>query len=64
LGNASAFLAMLRSKEGAVSKVERRADMYISTLRSYVRAMGGDMQIRAIFPECEVIINQFHDLDG
>ncbi len=55
---------VLKVSQGAVSKVERRADMYISTLRSYVRAMGGDMQIRAIFPDGEVIINQFQDLDN
>jgi len=54
---------VLHVSQGAVSKVERRADMYISTLRSYVRAMGGDMQIRAVFPDGEVIINQFSDLD-
>jgi transcriptional regulator with XRE-family HTH domain len=54
----------LKISQGAVSKVERRADMYISTLRGYVRAMGGDVQIRAIFPEGEVILNQFKDLDA
>src|SRR5258708_5767859 len=43
--------------QGAVSKVERRADMYISTLRSYVRAIGGDLQIRAVFPEGDVVID-------
>lgn len=56
---------ILHVTQGAVSKVERRTDMYISTLRSYVRAMGGDVQIRAIFPEGEeVILNQFSDLDA
>ena len=54
---------ILHVSQGAVSKVGRRADMYISTLRSYVRAMGGDVQIRAVFPEGEVIIDQFQDLD-
>jgi DNA-binding XRE family transcriptional regulator len=53
---------VLRVSQGAVSKVERRADMYISTLRSYVLAMGGELQIRAVFPEGEVIINQFEDI--
>lgn len=53
---------VLQVSQGAVSKVERRADMYISTLRSYVRAIGGDLQIRAVFPEGEVIIDQFHDI--
>jgi DNA-binding transcriptional regulator YiaG len=53
---------VLHVSQGAVSKVERRADMYISTLRSYVRAIGGDLQIRAVFPEGEIVINQFEDL--
>jgi len=52
----------LRVSQGAVSKVERRTDMYISTLRSYISAMGGDLQIRAVFPEGEVLINQFADI--
>lgn len=54
---------VLHVSQGAVSKVERRADMYISTLRSYIRAVGGDLQIRAVFPDGEVLINQFEDLD-
>jgi transcriptional regulator with XRE-family HTH domain len=53
---------VLKVSQGAVSKVERRADMYISTLRSYIRAIGGDLQIRAVFPEGEVLIDQFEDL--
>ena len=48
--------------QGSISKLERRTDMYISTLRSYVRAIGGDLQIRAVFPEGEVLINQFADI--
>jgi DNA-binding XRE family transcriptional regulator len=54
---------ILHVSQGAVSKLERRADMHISTLRSFVRAMGGDVQIRAVFPDGEVIINQFEELD-
>ncbi len=53
---------VLQVSQGAVSKVERRTDMYISTLRSYVQAIGGDLQIKAVFPEGEVLINQFEDL--
>jgi transcriptional regulator with XRE-family HTH domain len=53
---------VLNVSQGAVSKVERRTDMYISTLRSYVRAIGGDLQIRAVFPEGDVLIDQFEDL--
>jgi hypothetical protein len=46
--------------QGSISKLERRTDMYISTLRSYVEAMGGDLRITASFPEGEVRIKKFH----
>jgi hypothetical protein len=36
--------------------------MYISTLRSYITAMGGDLQIRAVFPDGEVVIDQFQGI--
>jgi transcriptional regulator with XRE-family HTH domain len=54
---------LLKISQGAVSKVERRSDMFVSTLRNYVRAIGGDLQIRAVFPEGEVLIDQFGDLE-
>ena len=53
---------LLRVKQASISKLERRADMYISTLRDFVRAMGGELEITAHFPEGDVRINQF-DLD-
>ena len=33
-----------------VSRLERRADMKLSTLREYVRALGGDLQLMVTFP--------------
>lgn len=53
----------LKVNQGAVSKMEKRADMYVSTLRGYLRAMGAELEIRAIFPDGEVLIEQFEDLD-
>ncbi|HEY1894987.1 MAG TPA: XRE family transcriptional regulator [Terracidiphilus sp.] len=50
---------LLKISQGAVSKVERRTDMFVSTLRNYVRAIGGDLEIRAVFPEGDVLIDQF-----
>jgi hypothetical protein len=47
---------------GRVSKMERRADMYISTLQSMIRAMGGQLKIEAVFPEDKLEINQFRKL--
>lgn len=52
---------LLKISQGAVSKVERRTDMFISTLRNYVRAIGGDLEIRAVFPEGDVLIDQFSE---
>src|SRR5215469_5595202 len=52
---------LLKISQGAVSKVERRSDMFVSTLRNYVRAIGGDLEIRAIFPEGDVLIDQFSE---
>jgi transcriptional regulator with XRE-family HTH domain len=42
--------------QAAVSRLERRPDMYLSTLRRFVEAMGGELEIRARFPSGEVII--------
>lgn len=38
--------------------------MYISTLRSYIEAMGGALHIRAVFPDGEVQIQQFGETSG
>ena len=53
---------LLHVNQAAVSKMERRADMYITTLQGVVKAMGGRLEIRAIFPNGVVRINQFQDL--
>lgn len=36
--------------QGSVSKVETAADMYLTTLRKYVEAMGGELHLTAVFP--------------
>lgn len=52
----------LHMSQANVSKVERRTDMYISTLRKYVEAMGGRLEITAHFDDGSVRIRQFADL--
>ena len=54
---------VLHVNQAAVSKLERRADMYISTLRSYIKAMGGDLDIVAKFPDGAVRLTQFSTED-
>ena len=45
-----------RIKQASVSKMERRTDMYIGTLAKFIEAMGGQLEIRAVFPDGSVRI--------
>lgn len=45
--------------QAAVAKMEKRVDMYVSSLRSFVEAMGGELEIVAKFPERRVSIKNF-----
>ncbi len=54
---------LLGINQAAVSKMERRADMYISTLRDFITAMGGELEITARFPDGAVKIQQFEDAE-
>ena len=54
--------SLLQITQASVSKMEKRTDMYVSTLRSFVQAMGGELEIRAIFPDGTVKIDQFSAL--
>jgi transcriptional regulator with XRE-family HTH domain len=56
--------ASLSMNQAAVSKLEHQSDMYISTLRKFLSAMGGTLRIVASFPEGEVVISQFEQLAG
>jgi transcriptional regulator with XRE-family HTH domain len=46
-------------EQTAVSKLEHREDMYISTLREYVKALGGELKLVAAFPEGEIQVQPF-----
>ena len=52
----------LHIQQPAIAKLERRTDMYISTLRSHIEAMGGQLEVVARFPDGSVKINNFGDL--
>ena len=54
---------VLEIKQGSVSKLERRTDLYISTLRRYVEAMGGKLTLQARFPEGSVTITQLGQIE-
>jgi transcriptional regulator with XRE-family HTH domain len=55
---------MLDVPQSSISRIEQRADMYLSTLRNYIHAVGGVLQIQAIFPDGgAVVINRFGDYE-
>ena len=49
----------LHVKQASISKMERRSDMYISTLRKIIEAMGGEFKIMAVTRNGHVCIRQF-----
>ena len=53
---------MLRVNQPAISKLEQRTDMYVSSLRAYIEAVGGKLKIVAEFPEGEVAITNFSEV--
>jgi DNA-binding XRE family transcriptional regulator len=57
-----ALAKLLNVSQSDVSKIENRADVYVSTLASYVKAMGGQLEICAVFPDGRVKITQFEEL--
>ncbi len=54
---------VLQVDQASISKLERRTDMYISTLRSHIEAMGGELEIIARFPDGSVKIANFNAIE-
>ena len=47
-----------------MSQLERRTDMYVRTLQTAIKAMGGDLEIRATFPDGSTYrIEQFRNIE-
>jgi predicted transcriptional regulator len=53
---------VLHVQQPSIAKMEKRTDMYLSTLRSHVEAMGGQLEVIARFPDGAVKISNFADL--
>lgn len=59
--------ASLSVSQAQVSRIETQTDLYLSTLRSYVRAMGGELELRAVFPDgawAEVVVDETPPADA
>lgn len=48
----------------SVVEMEQRTDAYVGHLRRYVEALGGTLEIKARFPDTEIVIDKFEDLAG
>ena len=55
---------VLHAQLPSIAKIEKRADMYISTLRSHIEAMGGESEVVARFPDGNLKISNFSDIAG
>ena len=53
---------VLHVQQPSIAKIEKRTDMYLSTLRSHIEAMGGELEVVARFPDGAVRISNFSDL--
>ena len=58
----SSLAEALGVKQGEISKIENRTDVFVSTLRRFIQAMGGDLEIRAVFQDRTVRIRNFSSL--
>ncbi|MHB8886305.1 MAG: XRE family transcriptional regulator [Methylovirgula sp.] len=65
-GKAQADIATaLKIKQPSVSKIEKQADMYLSTLRSYVEAIGGELELVVTLPQRPTMrLNQLGEAFG
>ena len=50
---------ILEIRQAAISKIEHQEDILIQTLGRYIRALGGELEIKAKFPDREVTLSQF-----
>ena len=53
---------ILHVQQPSIAKLEKRTDMYLSTLRSHIEAMGGALELIAHFPDGSVKINHFSEV--
>ena len=53
--------ARLSISQSNVSRLERRRDMLVSTLREVVEALGGELHLSAVFPDGTVELLQFEE---
>lgn len=51
-------LAAMDAAETQISEHARREDLYLASLGAYVEALGGRMEVRAVFPDSVVVVRR------
>jgi transcriptional regulator with XRE-family HTH domain len=54
--------ASLGLTQPGISRIENETDLFVSTLRNYVEALGGELEISAIFEDLKISIKSFSSL--
>lgn len=57
-----ALAETLGTSQGEVSRIERQADLYLSTLSRYIEAMGGELELVARFDDGERVAVKLPEL--
>jgi replicative DNA helicase len=57
-------LAALDAVDEELSEAQRREDLYLSALEHYVEALGGRIEIRAVFGEDEILVRRAPEKGG
>ncbi len=50
---------LMEVRQASISKFERQDDILVSTLRRYVEALGGRLEVRARFPDHAVVLSRY-----
>jgi transcriptional regulator with XRE-family HTH domain len=58
----STLAETLNVGQAEISKIENRADIDVSTLRKFIQAMGGELEINAVFADRSIRIKSFSSL--
>ncbi len=53
----------LDTNQSGISRIEHQTDIYLSTLRSFIEALGGTLEVVAVFPDATVPIRNFEELE-
>ncbi|MCI5219869.1 MAG: XRE family transcriptional regulator [Candidatus Electrothrix sp. LOE2] len=54
----------LNVSQASISKMENQTDMYISTARRYIEALGGTLQVVASFPNGKIALQNFGEIEA